>query len=270
MDNSQNDTPQNDTPQNDTPQNDTPQNDTPQNDAPQDETLNNNAHQNNNQKPELTKKQKIAGVVCALIAIIFLVNVCSNDEYDPKYKSDSIREEIEYHTKYCEMNNKSACFNLAVKYEDELSNLEAAADFYQKSCDLGNVAGCYNLGLSYANGKGREKSEDKFVEYTNKVCEESNLARACWTLGDYYERFGNDLKAFYYYKEACDLEDTTDRITTIISHSFSYLACIKIANYYNDGKVVSKDQYKVHDYTRKANRLEAQEIKENDRNRKLK
>ena len=79
------------------------------------------------------------------------------------------------------MNHAKACYNLAVKYQNEDGVEKAplkAANLYIKACDLGNASACYNLGIMYSDGKFFAKNSANAKEYFRRACD-MNFDEAC-------------------------------------------------------------------------------------------
>lgn len=79
------------------------------------------------------------------------------------------------------MNHAKACYNLAVKYQNE-DGVEKAPlkvrNLYIKACDLGNASACYNLGIMYSDGKFFAKNSANAKEYFRRAYD-MNFDEAC-------------------------------------------------------------------------------------------
>lgn len=113
-----------------------------------------------------------------------------------------------YYTKGCELDNASACFNLAIMYEEGeggVENSERAFDLYGKACDLDYGEGCSGFGFIMFYKKQQYAEARKFLE---KGCRlDSGLA--CFGLALSYETGSGARQDFAKAKElagkACDL-----------------------------------------------------------------
>lgn len=86
-----------------------------------------------------------------------------------------------------------------------------AAEFYKKAADGGNANAMNNLGVMFANGKGVEKSLEKAVELYTKSANAGN-AVAMTNLASCYEDgtvvSKDDSKALYWYNKAAEQDST--------------------------------------------------------------
>lgn len=179
---------------------DTTQNNEPQNNSPQNDTSQNNTPQNDDKKQ--TKKQTIAGIIGGLIVIIFLVNLCSGDGYDPQNAPFGDEENLAYHKKYCnsrDRNNGYACNQVGIKYI-KMRDKNNGILYYEKGCNLKFGTACLNLGNTYLNN-----DNIKAAEYFKKACDYGHYdeGEGCYLFGALHLNKDKSI-TFEYYKKACD------------------------------------------------------------------
>ena len=93
---------------------------------------------------------------------------------------------LSFLTKACDLKHAKACFNLALRYQNEdgvEKNPLRAAQLYEKSCNLGNSKACYNLGIMYTTNDYFRKDNIKALELFTKACG-MNLKEACKAYDD--------------------------------------------------------------------------------------
>lgn len=207
--------------------------DTTQNNAPQNETSQNNKPQNDDKKQ--TKKQTIAGIICGLIGIVILVNLCSGDVYDPQNAPFGDEENLAYHKKYCNSNDRNngyACNQVGIKYIT-MHDEENGIFYYKKSCDLKFGVSCLNLGNTYLHN-----DKIKAAEYFKKACDYGRFdeGEGCYMFGALHLTKDKSI-TFEYYKKACDRHYGE--------------GCYDVGLYYAVGEGVTKSMTTAKDYFKK-------------------
>ena len=127
------------------------------------------------------------------------------------------------------------CYYSAVGVSQDYNN---AYLWFKKSADQGFPEAMQSLAICYLTGNGVQVDYDKGLDWQLKAAE-SNIPSILCSTGEIYDLYIDDsTKAFFYYKKAADLGDTT--------------ALIYVASCYANGNVVTQDFSKAFDYYYKA------------------
>lgn len=86
----------------------------------------------------------------------------------------------------------------------EQKDFKTAFEHYQKGSDNGDLLSCYALALAYKDGDGVAKDSKKAFQIFEALCEK-NIAGACFSLGEFFEK-SEYKKANELYKKACASE----------------------------------------------------------------
>lgn len=111
-----------------------------------------------------------------LLSIAFIA-LCFGDildEINKAYENEDYKKAYDLSNKACEMNNATACSNLAVLYEygqGVKQNFQKASELYSKACKMNDIAACYSLGSLYVRGKGVKQNFKQAKEYYGKACD---------------------------------------------------------------------------------------------------
>ena len=147
----------------------------------------------------------------------------------------------EYFKIAAEKNHPRACWLISQMFYQkkigDLSNddLELAWYYLKKAEKAGSVAATNTIGTCYLNGlvPGKEKSENKAIEYFKKAAEHEYVY-AYNNLGKIYENKKEYKKAFKYFLYGAEKEESW--------------ACNKVAEYYRLGIACEKDMEKAFKY----------------------
>ncbi len=117
-------------------------------------------------------------------------------------------DSIEVLTQKCEANDGKACFSAGAQYDfgDEgvAKDASLAVKYYEKGCNLNNGSACNNLASIYNNGKGVAKNSSKANELHIKACDKLNYASACSSAGAAHFQQGRYLSAKKSWEKGCN------------------------------------------------------------------
>jgi uncharacterized protein len=166
-------------------------------------------------------------------------------------QGEHIKKALKYYFDACKAKKLEACLSLAPylldgKYLD--INKGKALEYYKLACDKKMVEGCYRLGIAYNEGDMVKKDNIISMQYLRKACNRNfkdscfylgiqiiktkkkvhrgiyylknactgGECRACYILGEYYEKYSRkkrgyyfylyDNKSYRYYEQACFLK----------------------------------------------------------------
>lgn len=119
-------------------------------------------------------------------------------------------EDVEFHTKACDLGDGLSCWSLALMYDYGQGigrDLAKAGKFYVKACGLDEKFGCRGLGVMYKHGRGIGKDAAKAAEFYTKACDLGE-GMSCSDLGDNYMYEKKDAaKAVEFFRKACGLNE---------------------------------------------------------------
>ena len=150
------------------------------------------------------------------------------DEY---LKDGDLKQSVEQYEKAAELKSIEAALTLSEVYLDSIpglkKDLKKAFLYCEKAAQWGSAEAMYRLAGYYRDGIGTEKSLEKSIQWYKKSFEEGPAYSAV-TLGRIYHHLEDYENAFHYTQMSAD--------------SGNPYALADLAEYYQEGLVVSKDE----------------------------